>query len=109
MLPVINETSFGSITVDGEGFTHDIYITLQGVVKKRKKKLSKAIYGNSHTISEKEIKFVHQKDSEGIIIGTGQRGVTELSDEAVSFLGKKKCRAVLCSTSEAAREWNRTE
>ena len=28
--PVIDHTSFGSITVDGEVYDHDIIITLQG-------------------------------------------------------------------------------
>ena len=49
--PTINDTGFGSITVDGESYDHDIIITLEGEVKKRKKKLSKSIYGSSHTIS----------------------------------------------------------
>ena len=40
MEPLINKTSFGSITVEGEKFTHDIFITLGGKVRKRKKKLS---------------------------------------------------------------------
>jgi len=40
MKPVINKTEFGSITVDEERYDHDIMITLDGKVKKRKKKLS---------------------------------------------------------------------
>jgi hypothetical protein len=37
MKPHIEGTNFGSITVDGETFDHDIVIRLGGAVKKRKK------------------------------------------------------------------------
>lgn len=106
MKPNVDKTSFGSITVGGEDFSHDIYITLQGKVMKRKKKLSKAIYGTSHRISEEEIRHVYEKGAEGIIVGSGQYGAAELSDEAVEHLQKKKCRIILCPTPEAIREWN---
>ena len=41
MNPHIQNTEFGSITVDDEELDHDIVIRLSGKVKKRKKKLSK--------------------------------------------------------------------
>jgi hypothetical protein len=107
MKPSIDRTSFGSITIGGEGFEHDIYITLKGKVKKRKKKLSKAVYGTSHTISEDEVRFIYENGTEGLIIGSGQHGAAELSDEAVDFLQARKCRVIVCPTPEAAREWNR--
>ncbi len=106
MKPRINRTSFGSITVGGENYQHDIYITLKGKVKKRRKKLSKAIYGTSHTISEDEIRFIYRKGATGLIVGNGQYGAAGLSDEAIEFLQAKKCRILICPTPEAAREWN---
>jgi hypothetical protein len=105
--PQINATSFGSITVDGESYDHDIIITLEGEVKKRKKKLSKAVYGSSHTISLPEIEYVYQDDAEGIIIGSGQYGVAKLSKEASEFMAGKNCQVVLKDTPEALQEWNR--
>ena len=51
MKPTIDGTKFGSITVAGETLEWDIMIRLSGKVKKRKKKLSKAVYGTSHTSS----------------------------------------------------------
>ena len=47
MKPVINKTEFGSITINEEKYHHDIIIALDGNVKKRKKKLSKVVYGTS--------------------------------------------------------------
>jgi len=109
MKPRIQKTSFGSITVGGEKIRHDIYITLEGKVKKRKKKLSKAVHGTSHTISADEIRHVFEKRAEGIIIGTGQYGVAELSGEAGEFLKSKNCRADLLPTPEAIQRWNEVE
>lgn len=109
MKPVINKTSFGSITVDENSYDHDIIIALDGKVKKRKKKLSKAVYGTSHTISLDEIKYVHQNNSEGIVIGSGQHGIAKLSNEANKYLRSKNCQVVLKPTPEAIQEWNKTE
>lgn len=109
MKPTINNTSFGSITVEKDRYDHDIIITLEGKVKKRKKKLSKAVYGTSHTISLDEVRYVFQEGAEGIIIGSGQYGVVELSSEAAGFLKKKHCSAKLLPTPDAILEWNRTD
>jgi hypothetical protein len=51
MKPTLDGTEFGSITVDGETFDHDIVIRLSGNVKKRMNRLSKQQYGTSHTVS----------------------------------------------------------
>ena len=95
--------------MDGESYDHDIIITLNGKVKKRKKKLSKAVYGTSHKISRDEIRYVYQDKSEGIVIGTGQHGIAELSNEASEFLRSKKCEIIINPTPEAIQEWNKTE
>ena len=104
--PVIDETSFGSIAVEGQRYEHDIIITLEGQVKKRKKKLSKAIYGTSHTISLPEIEYVYQDNAEGILIGSGQYGMVRLSEEATEFLERKHCGVMLKQTEEAIQVWN---
>jgi hypothetical protein len=109
MKPLINKTSFGSITVGGEKFNHDIFITPEGKVKKRKKKLSKAVYGTSHKISLDEIKHVFEEKSEGIVIGSGQYGVAELSDEAMEFLRSRNCQVDLSKTPDAINRWNKVE
>jgi len=106
MKPVINKTKFGSITVDGEKYNHDIYISLSGKVSKRKKKLSKAIYGTSHTISLDEIRYFFEDDAEAIMIGTGQYDVAKLSFEADEFLHSKNCRVHIYSTPDAIEKWN---
>jgi ParB/RepB/Spo0J family partition protein len=55
----IEDTKFGTITIDGKTYEHDVVIRLSGEVVKRKKKLSKKYYGTSHMLSKDEAKFVH--------------------------------------------------
>jgi hypothetical protein len=106
MKPKIDGTRFGSITIEGEKLEHDIIIRLDGRVKKRKKKLSKAIYGTSHTISLDEAKHVYQAGAERLIIGSGQSGMVKLSAEAADFFERKNCRVKLLPTPEAIQTWN---
>lgn len=61
MRPRIDGTAFGSITVNGTVFEHDVIIRPDGQVKKRKKKLSSAVYGTSHTISRQEARYVYKQ------------------------------------------------
>jgi hypothetical protein len=59
----IEGTTFGTITIDGKTYEHDVIIRLSGEVVKRKKKLSKKYYGTSHVLSKDEAKFVFEKDA----------------------------------------------
>jgi hypothetical protein len=109
MKPNIDETSFGSITIEGTVFEHDVLIRLDGQVKKRKKKLSKAIYGTSHILSLDEAKHVYEKGTHRLIIGTGQYGNVELSEEAADYFKRKQCPVELQPTPIAIRTWNKTD
>ncbi len=109
MKPRIDRTMFGSIIVDGEEFNHDIVIRPSGEVKKRKKKLSKAVYGTSHVISLDEAKHVYRKGAERLIIGAGQFGLVELSEEAAGFFREKDCDVDLLRMKQAIRAWNEAE
>ena len=107
----IDRTAFGSITVEGTVFEHDIIIRPDGRVKKRKKKLSKAVYGTSHTISLQEAKYVYEQGAGAgrLIVGSGQYGRVELSPEAATYVKRRKCDAVLLPTPEVIDVWNETE
>ena len=107
----IDKTKFGSITVGGTLFPYDVIVRPDGRVKRRRKKLSKAVYGTSHIISLREAKFV-RKQAEGavrLIVGSGQYGNVELSPEAAAYLRRKNCRVVLAPTPEVIDVWNRTK
>jgi hypothetical protein len=109
MEPRIDQTQFGSITIDGEVFTHDVIIRLGGRVEKRKKKLSKAVYGTSHTISLAEAKHVHEKGAARLLLGAGQHGRVALSQEAAAYFERNRCQVELLPTPEVIPVWNQAE
>jgi hypothetical protein len=109
MKPRIEATSFGSITIDGREIENDVVLKLDGSVKKRKKKLSKRVYGTSHTISLDEAKHVYEEGAELLIVGTGQYDLVRLSEEAQAYLEKRHCRTKLAATPDAIRLWNKAE
>jgi len=109
MKPRINRTEFGSITIGGCVIEHDVIIRLGGKVKKRKKKLSKRVYGTSHTISLDEAKHVFEKGAERLIVGSGQQGMVVLSDEAEDYFRRKGCAVKWAPTPAAIRLWNKAE
>jgi len=68
----IDATTFGAITINGKTYDHDVIIRLSGAVEKRRKRLSKEMYGTSHIVSKAEAKFVFEDDCELLIVGAGQ-------------------------------------
>lgn len=107
MKPKIDKTRFGSITIGGETYENDIFIELGGQVTKRKKKLSKEVYGTSHIVSLAEAEYIFQKGANKLIIGAGQEGMLKLSDEARSFFKLKECDVILLPTPQAIEVWNK--
>ena len=109
MRPRIDSTKFGSITIDGSDIEHDVLIRLSGEIKKRKKKLSKAVFGTSHTISLEEAEYIFEKGAERLIIGSGQDGMVTLSEEASEYFMKEEVRVDLSPTPEAIHQWNKAK
>jgi len=102
----IDNTAFGEITINGKTYGHDVIIRLSGEVVKRKKKLSKRLYGTSHMVSKEEAKFVFEKGCTQLILGSGQQGNAQLSPEAEAYFAKKNCRVVIEPTPQAIRAFN---
>lgn len=103
----IEKTSFGSITIDGKTYEHDVFIDMDGKVHKRKKKLSKNIYGTSHILSLEEAEYLFETGCTTLILGAGQDGLSvSLSDKAAAFFERENCRIVRHPTPEAIRAYN---
>ena len=102
----IDHTAFGEITIDGTTYHHDVIVRLSGEIVKRKKKLSKKLYGTSHIVSKDEAKFVFEKGCRQLILGSGQDGNVRLSPEAGAFFAKKNCEVVIKPTPQAIRAFN---
>jgi hypothetical protein len=109
MEPRIDRTAFGSVTIDGEVFTHDVIIRLGGRVEKRNKKLSKAVYGTSHTISLAEAEHLYHEGVARLLIGAGQHGRVGLSEEAAAYFARNRCQVELLATPEVIPVWNQAK
>ena len=59
--PSIDSTEFGSITIGGRLYEHDVLIRLDGKIVKRQKSLSKLTTGDAHIISLDEAKHVYEQ------------------------------------------------
>lgn len=105
----IQATQFGSITVDDTVYEHDVVIRCNGVIEKRKKRLSKAVYGTSHIVSLEEAKYLYQKGCERLIIGAGQDEKLKLSKEAREYFDDKQCEVSVLSTPKAIKQYNKSE
>jgi hypothetical protein len=109
MEPRIDKTRFGSIVVQDQVYRHDLVIRSDGEVLERKKELSKAVYGTSHTISLAEAEQIYQEGVERLIVGTGLTGLTKLSDEAAAFFEDRGCRVDRYPTRRAIKAWNQAQ
>ena len=104
----IDASEFGSITIDGKTYEHDVIIHLSGKVEKRRKKLSKKEYGTSHIISKAEAKAVFEDGCDLLIIGAGQQGNVHLSPEASAYFKKRGCDVMVQPTPEAIGSFNQS-
>ena len=109
MNPTIESARFGSITIEGVKYKHDVIIRRDGRVKKRKKKLSKEIYGTSHKLSLQEARHVYEAGVKKLIFGTGQFGKAELAEDTIEFFKQKGCQVQLLPTPEAIKAWNEAQ
>ncbi len=109
MKPKIDDTEFGSITIQGETYENDVIIRMNGAVEKRKKKLSKEIFGTSHLVSKAEAEFVYEGGATRLIVGSGQTGMVRLSEEACEYFKKMGCRVDILPTQKAIEAWNKAE
>lgn len=106
MKPRIDATTFGSIDIAGRRYDHDVVIRPDGTVEKRKKKLSKRVYGTSHTVSADEARHLLRGDPQTLIAGTGQHGALGFSDEALALLREADCALAAQPTPAAVAAWN---
>ena len=106
MEPRIGQTH--SARYHRRGFAHGV-TSGSGQVEKRKKKLSKAVYGTSHTISLAEAKHIYQQGAARLLLGAGQHGRVALSEEAAAYFARHRCQVELLPTPEVIPVWNQAE
>jgi len=94
----INSSGFGSITVDGVTYNHDVYILPSGKVEERK-------YG--HAFTREQAEHVLKENPDTVVIGKGTFGLASLSSEARALLQGKGIQIVETNTSDIADKFNK--
>ncbi len=106
MRPHMDRTEFGWIEIDGLRYKHDVLVRRDGTVEKRKKKLSKRVYGTSHTISLDEARYVYEDGATALIVGSGQSNMVQLSEKAAEYFQQRDVDVRVLPTPEAIAAWN---
>ena len=102
MISKIEEYSFGSIKIDNDIYSKDLWI-ISGKIKKRDKSIAKSKYGSSHKISREELKRVVTEKTRRVIIGSGDSGLVSMTNKAMKYLEEKRIDLKVYRTGELAR------
>jgi glucokinase len=104
--PQIDRASFGEVTIGGETHDRDVYISVNGQIKKRKKSLAKKVYGSSHTVGPRELEKVCRGGPEVLFVGTGHSGQVALADDAERFCTLRRIQCRPLPTPEVIEAYN---
>lgn len=94
----INSSTYGSITIDGKKYNHDVYIFPSGKVEERE-------YG--HTFTRDQVEYVLKEKPEMVFIGKGTSGMASLSSEARALLEEKGVEIIEADTSDIVDKFNK--
>ena len=94
----IIDSGFGSITIDGKRYNHDVWVFTDGSVEERR--------GGYHTFLSEEVQALLKGDPYTIIIGTGTAGCVRIEGAAKRLAERKGIELVDCITSNAIEKYN---
>ena len=97
ILMLIERTSFGSITVNGKTFPHDIWLFANGEIKRRDR---------NHRFTLDEFFELLEGDPETVIVGTGQAGCVEVEESVLEEAKKRGIELVNLETPRAISAYN---
>ena len=96
---MIEEYHFGSITIDGKTYTHDVEVRWTDEVLDWWRR-------ESHLIDVEAVKRAVEQNPETIVIGTGEAGVARVTEEAQEFIQEKGIKLIVDRTEQATRTFN---
>ncbi len=103
--PVVEWVADSEVIVNGERRVDDFFIRADGKVRKRKRRLSRAELGTDRGLSAAEAQFVCQGRPSVLIVGAGERGQLQISNDARSWLESQGIRLVNAPTRAAITEY----
>lgn len=96
---MIEDYQFGSITIDGEIYNHDVQVFWTGEVFDWWRK-------ESHIVDVEDIIEVVEQKPEAIVIGTGQSGMAKVTEEAKKFIEARRIKLFIDPTEQAIKTFN---
>ncbi len=94
----IEKTKFGSITIDGVTYKHDLYINVDGSITERQKELSRPISKGHTVLGPLEIQLLLDQKPDTLVIGQGQRGILPMPEESKKLLEDSKVILIIDKT-----------
>jgi hypothetical protein len=101
----IDGTKFGSITIDGQTYSNDIYILPRGEIQKRDKKNSPRV-GGHRSLGISEVKYILSFNPKVIIIGKGQSGVLPYESGVFDLLNNANIQVFEDTTPNIIKKFN---
>ncbi|MBD3248442.1 hypothetical protein GF336_00165 [Candidatus Woesearchaeota archaeon] len=98
---MIEDYSFGHITIDGKEYTNDVLIKGDSVEEWWRKE--------SHNVEKEDIKEAVEEEPELLVIGAGDSGRMEVPQETKDYIEKKGIRLVVEETGKAVETFNNAE
>jgi hypothetical protein len=96
---MIEEYHFGSITIDGKTYNHDVEVRWTGEVLKWWRR-------ESHLIDVEDVKRAIEQSPDTIIIGTGESGVARVTEEAKKEIKSRGIELIIDMTEQATKTFN---
>jgi len=96
---MIEEYKFGSIKIDGKTYNDDVEVRWTGEVLEWPRK-------ESHVIDVEDVQRAIEESPETIIIGTGELGIAQVTENAQKEIQSKNIKLVIDRTEQAAKTFN---
>lgn len=105
---MIEEYHYGSITIDGKEFTHDVEVrwTPKDKPTGQAGEVLKWWRKESHVIDAEDVKRAVEQNPDTIIIGTGEVGSAQVTEAAKKEIKSKGIKLIVDLTGEATKTFN---
>jgi len=96
---VIEEYSFGFIKINGIEYTNDVEVSWTN-------EILPLVFKERHKIGAEEVKRAIEQKPGTIVIGTGESGLAEVTEEAKQEIEKNGIKLIIDKTEEAVKTFN---
>lgn len=100
-----DSTSFGQVIIDGKKYS-DVLIIGDKIEERERERLEQ-IFGTSHMVAPVEVTKLLQGNPEIVLIGNGQSGALEVSEEVREEIEKSGSKLIILNTPQAIKEYNK--